>query len=178
MAHKDQKTFCIMVKLLYPDSFIEKNVFDGGSLDVNGNNRYLFKDCTYIGCDVGEGENVDVVSKIDEYKGDDESFDTIITTECLEHDEHYVKSIRNMIRMLKTNGLFMMTCASTGRPEHGTNRTDGNFSCPVLNTDYYKNLTEQDIKDALPSIVESEFSDFKFIYNPKAKDLYFWGIKK
>ena len=44
--------------------------------------------------------------------------------------------------------------------------------------DNISNATEQDIKDALPSIVESEFSDFKFIYNPKAKDLYFWGIKK
>ena len=138
----------------------------------------MFENCNYLGCDITSGDNVDIVSKIHEYQGEDESFDTIISTECLEHDENYVSSLRSIMRMLKPNGIFIMSCATTGRPEHGTLNTDGDSSCPQLNTNYYKNLTEQDIREALPSIVEEVFSSFNFAVNEKSCDLYFWGIKK
>jgi hypothetical protein len=48
--------------------FIDKCVLDVGSLDINGNNRYLFDNCEYTGLDIGEGPNVDIVMPIHEYK--------------------------------------------------------------------------------------------------------------
>lgn len=47
MAHKAQITYCNQIKQLYPEYFIGKNVLDVGSMDINGNNRYLFTDCNY-----------------------------------------------------------------------------------------------------------------------------------
>ena len=48
--------------------------------------------------------------------------------------------------MLKPGGLFTFTCASTGRPEHGTRRTSSSVSYGTVANiedmqDYYKNLT-------------------------------------
>jgi SAM-dependent methyltransferase len=151
---------------------------DCGSLDINGSNRYLFENCEYIGIDIGEGKNVDIVSLIHEFNGDDESYDTIISTECFEHDMYYKESIKNIIRLLKPGGLFIFTCATTGRPEHGTINTSITDS-PLLKGEwskYYKNLTEEDIRDII--IMENIFIDFKFSINKNHKDLFFYGIKK
>ena len=115
MAHKEQIEFCKSVKDKFRDKFINANVLDCGSLDINGNNRYLFENCNYIGIDVGIGKNVDIVCLISEYDANDSSLDIIISTEAFEHDIHYGDSLRNIIRMLKPNGLFMFTCATIGR---------------------------------------------------------------
>ena len=178
MAHDEQIFFCIYVKLKHPQYFENCKVFDGGSLNINGCNKHLFNKSSYIGCDVAEGDNVDVVSLIHEYQGEDEEFDTIISTECLEHDQHYKKSVLNMIRMLKSNGLFVMTCATTGRAEHGTIKSDGGRANPLIPTNYYKNLTELDVRDIFNQPFEEVFSEFEFKVNTNSHDLQFWGIKK
>jgi hypothetical protein len=62
------------------------------------------------------------------------------------------------MRMLKSNGLFIFTCATDGRAEHGTNRTSP-ADAPLLTgnwSDYYKNLTETDIMDVLDIDIELE----------------------
>ena len=145
---------------------------DCGSLDVNGNNRYLFTDCDYTGIDLGPGRNVDIVSPIHEFEGG--PYDTIISTECFEHDKHYKASIKNIIRMLRPGGLFLFTCATTGRPEHGTTRTNKRSS-PFTN-DYYKNLTEKDIREAIGCMCA--FTHYQFKVNKIAKDIYFYGLKQ
>jgi hypothetical protein len=43
-------------------------------------------------------------------------------------------------------------------------------------SDYYKNLTESDIREVID--IESHFSELLFQYNGGSYDLYFWGIKK
>lgn len=178
MAHKEQKEYCIKIKNKFPKYFQNKKVLDCGSLDINGNNRYLFDECEYVGIDVGEGKNVDIVSTIHEYKGNDEEYNFIISTECFEHDMHYRDSLQNIIRMLSPGGMFLFTCATTGRPEHGTKRTSPR-DAPLLEgewSDYYKNLTEQDIRNVLD--IENIFSDFGFEIHHGHKDLMFYGIKK
>ena len=74
----------------------------------------------------------------------------------------------------------MFTCASTGRAEHGTLRSNPE-DAPLLSevdmewANYYKNLTQEDIiKVFNPEFV---FSEYLFEYNPVACDLYFYGIK-
>lgn len=180
MAHIKQIEFCTKVKLLFPNFFDNKSVLDVGSLDINGSNRYLFNNCSYYGIDVGAGANVDFVSKAHEFIVPDETYDTIISTECFEHDMYYNLSIKAIIKMLKSNGLFLFTCATDGRPEHGTTRTSPADAPLLANygdwSDYYKNLIEQDIRDVID--IESIFKEFSFEVNKKSHDLYFWGIRK
>ena len=179
MSHFQQKRFCLSAKKQYPVFFQEKLVLDVGSLDINGSNRFLFQSCNYVGIDLMPGENVDFVSKAHELKLPDSSFDTIISTECFEHDKFYRESIRNIIRMLKPGGMFIFTCATTGRPEHGTKRTTPDDS-PFLKNfgdweDYYKNLTEADIRNIVD--INSIFKKYQFSTNEESHDLYFVGIK-
>jgi len=94
---------------------------------------------------------------------------------------YYSKSILNIIRMLKSDGMFIFTCASTGRPEHGTLKSDNNVNAPLLSEystwiDYYKNLTEEDIRNIID--IDLIFKTYEFEYNPISCDLYFYGIKK
>lgn len=181
MAHRQQTEFCKNIRKIFPEYFSDRNVLDIGSLDINGNNRFLFNSCGYVGLDVGEGPNVDVISVGHLYNASDESYDTIISTEVFEHDMFYEDTIRNVIRMLKPGGAFIFTCASTGRPEHGTRKSDGSYAAPLLLqiseewSDYYKNLTEDDIK-SIRGFIES-FPDGVFQYNSEVGDLYFFGIK-
>jgi hypothetical protein len=180
MAHQEQMNYCTKISLEHKEHFVGKKVLDVGSLDINGNNRGYFVDCEYTGIDVGMGANVDVVSKGHEFFSE-EKFDTIISTECFEHDMYYDLTIKNIVNnLLKSKGLFMFTCATTGRAEHGTRRTDF-ASAPLLGNyddwaDYYKNLTEEDIREVID--LDAVFSEYKFEVNTYSCDLYFYGIKK
>jgi SAM-dependent methyltransferase len=188
MAHKEQWEFCDKVKNLFPDNFRNIRVLDIGSFNVNGNEEFLFTDCDFVGLDIGEGEGVDVVCPAQDYDAPDENFDTIISCECWEHNPFYKESIQNAVRMLKSGGLFLFTCATTGRPEHGTKRleyeskqyhenwkTMPNVFVESWDNDYYKNVTEEDVRDAID--VDKIFSEYKFEINESHCDLYFWGIK-
>ena len=42
--------------------------------------------------------------------------------------------------------------------------------------DYYKNLTEKDIRDCAD--FDEAFSDYEFSIDSNHHDLYFWGIKR
>ena len=82
--------------------------------------------------------------------------------------------------MLKPGGLFFFTCASTGRAEHGTRRTSPQDSYGTIGnvegwTDYYKNLTFQDLDNVVD--VKNIFSSYSAWYCPESKDLYFYGFK-
>lgn len=179
MAHPEQIDFCTRVQKKYPELFNRRKVLDVGSLDINGNNRYLFYKCEYTGIDVGPGRNVDVVSLGHEFDAPDETYEVIISTECFEHDMHYPLTLKNIVRMLKPGGMFLFTCATTGRAEHGTRRSAPD-AAPLLSgewSDYYKNLTEQDIRECID--VDDIFAEYYFEVNDGAmKDLYFYGIKK
>ena len=181
MAHLLQQQFCDKVRNNHPEYFKNKKVLDIGSLDINGNNRFLFTDCEYTGLDVGEGPNVDVISIGHLFEGPDEYYDTIISTEVFEHDMFYEDTIKNIMRMLKPNGMFIFTCASTGRAEHGTRNSDGSDAAPLLIqvsekwSDYYKNLTQEDIIKI--DGFKRTFPDGKFEYQPEGCDLYFYGVK-
>ena len=57
MAHPEQRTFMTYVKEKFPEKFKNCRVLDIGSLDINGNNRYLFTDYTYVGVDIKHFNN-------------------------------------------------------------------------------------------------------------------------
>jgi SAM-dependent methyltransferase len=172
----------MFIKTNFPDFFAYKRVLDVGAGDINGCNKELFRACDYHGNDVVASPNTTIVSKTSDLAFEDTHFDTILSTECFEHDMHYKESLANIVRMLKPGGLFVFTCASTGRGEHGTRRTTPNCSFTTQLTDdddnwadYYKNLTEEDVMEAIPC--DEIFSNYAFYYNKRSHDLYFYGIK-
>lgn len=181
IMHPEAQAFTVFVKQIFFDYFINKRVLDVGSGDINGNNQFLFENCEYNGNDVVNAKNVTIVSKTKDLPFADESFDTIISTECFEHDPEYKDSFIKIYNLLKPDGLFCFTCASTGRREHGTRRTSPSDSYGTIGnledmSDYYKNLTEIDLNEVLP--LNNLFSAWDTYYNSGSKDLYFVGIKK
>lgn len=179
--HKEAKDFMMFVKSVLSDYFKNKIVLDVGSGDINGNNRYLFEDCTYYGNDVIEAKNVTIVSKTKDLPFASCQFDTIVSTECFEHDPEHKESFQKIYNMLIPNGLFCFTCASTGRAEHGTRRSSPESSFGTIGnladmSDYYKNLTVDDLNNAL--CLNEKFSCWNSYYNSSSRDLYFVGIKR
>lgn len=182
MAHQAQQEYCNKIKAVFPEYFTNVNVCDIGSLDINGNNHYLFNNYAYIGVDIGRGANVNIVSKGHEFIPIDGSkFDTVISTECFEHDMYWAKTIVNVCEnLLRQDGMFIFTCATTGRPEHGTRATTSSDS-PFTSTtddwsDYYMNLTEEDVRSVID--LDKYFKIYHFYVGTTSCDLYFWGIRK
>lgn len=181
MAHERQQEFCKKVKYFFPEYFKNVNVCDIGSLDLNGNNHYLFEDYSYIGVDIGKGKNVNVVSKGHEYRPVDGSkYDIVISTECFEHDMYWKETILNVANnLLRDGGLFIFSCATTGRPEHGTARTQPFDSPFTVQEDewasYYMNLTEMDVRHEID--LDKYFKAYHFYTDEESCDLYFWGLK-
>jgi len=179
--HIQSRDFTIFIKNILGNYFINKTVLDVGAGDINGNNRFLFENCDYHANDVIKAQNVTIVSKTKDLPFDNEKFDTIFSTECFEHDPEYKESFKKIYDMLKPNGLFCFTCASTGRPEHGTRRTSPQDSYGTIGNledmqDYYKNLTVLDLNACLN--LNELFSTWESYYNGESCDLYFVGIKK
>lgn len=172
MAHSEQQAFCLRLKALLPRFFNHVLVTDFGSLDINGSNRELFTDSSYLGVDIYRGKNVDVVCKAHAYEPAGPQ-DVVISTEMLEHDEDWWLSLRRMYEILRPGGLMLTTCATTGRGEHGT-RTSSPGDSPGT-PDYYRNLTQEDFENALPL---EWFKAYGFEVNHSTRDLYFWGIKR
>jgi SAM-dependent methyltransferase len=175
--HQTSKDFMDSLKRTIPRYFNDKIVLEVGSQDINGTNNYLFENCKYVGLDLGPGRNVDVVSHVADFEphgyNETEQFDTIISTNAFEHDRRYLESIVAIsLRLLKPKGLFAFSCASLGSQEHGTSDHYSNLS-PHTN-DYYKNLVESDIREALD--FDEHFAAYAFAVN--GVDLQFWGIKK
>lgn len=76
-----------------------------GSGDINGNNCELFKNCSYEGNDVIKAKNVTIVSRTKNLSFNNCIFDTIVSTECFEHEPEYKESF---LKMLKPDGLFFL----------------------------------------------------------------------
>lgn len=197
MAHSIQKEFFLHVKNKFSNYFSNSKVLEVGSLNINGTIRDLFSECDYLGIDVGEGPCVDIVCPGQDYNAPDNTFDVVCSAECFEHNPYWEETFANMVRMCKPGGLIILTCATTGRPEHGTTRSDvGSSPLTVsIGWEYYKNLDENDFRNAYEesfdeifseyefhSTVDSNRTDFiKYIYkicNDPCADLYFWGIVK
>ena len=117
---------------------------------------------------------MDVVGQGQELSYDDESFNVVVSAECFEHNPYWLETFLNMCRM--SSKYVMFTCASDGRPEHGTTQSAPECSPFTLEWNYYKNLNQQDFTDHIN--FEDIFAHYEFIYNSDACDLYFWGIKK
>lgn len=168
--HKAVRIFFEDKRQQFTNFFRGVTVLDCGSLDINGNNRYLFIGARYTGIDIVDGENVDLITRVHKYNPGCQ-FDTVISSEMLEHDKHYAKSMKRMYELVNPGGMLIFTAAGTGRPEHGTSEHHPGDS--PLTHSYYKNITAKMIAN---SIDLEQFSWFEISY--LKDDIRFAGIKK
>jgi SAM-dependent methyltransferase len=189
MAHREQINYVNTIKEKLPQYFKNQKVLGIGTFNVCGSEDSFFDDCDYAGLDLGEGPGVDIVCPAQEYDAPDNTYDVIISCECFEHNPFYESTIQNAVRMLKSEGMFLFTCATIGRPVHGTKyleeeskqkfdnwKTMPNVLKENWDNDYYKNLTEEDIRKCID--IDSTFSVYEFDVEANHCDLYFYGIKK
>ncbi len=177
MAHYQQQRFVEIVRSHYPDFFTGRKILEVGSWNVNETVRRFFTDCGYVGADIAEGRGVDVVCPGQDLAFSDAEFDLVISGECFEHNPQWVATFTNMHRMLKPGGLCLITCASIGRREHGTQRKAPNTSLTAQSghDDYYRNLSKRDFLKNFP--LDQMFQAREMFYNVYCDDFYFIGIK-
>ena len=177
MAHSQQVRFLNFVRETLPDYFKGQKVLEVGSLDINGSVRGLFIDCEYIGIDVADGKGVDLVVNGENFAGQANSIDVVISCECFEHNPEYEKTWLNMVRVLKQDGLLIMTCATYGRMQHGTLLASPESSPLTVQNgqDYYRNLVETDF-DFL--YLKNFFAEYFFVTDYSNSDMYFVGLGK
>lgn len=178
MGHPEQLAFVELASKGI-EGQAEFEAIEIGSYDVNGNTRAKFDpSVNWIGVDLVQGPGVDIVNFGHLVDFPDSKFDLSISCECFEHDEYWIKTFENMVRMTKPGGSIVFTCASIGRPEHGTTRSQADLSpgTQAEGLNYYKNLSESDFQEQID--FEKIFSKYSFFYNPITFDLYFVGQKK
>lgn len=95
-----------------------KKILDVGSYDVNGTMKPIFEKGQYIGLDMEEGPNVDVVGVSHDIPFKDNEFDIIACSSCFEHDDMFWVSFQEMCRVLKPGGYMYVQAPSNG-PYHG-----------------------------------------------------------
>lgn len=174
--HFEQNYYVSIIKKLFPEGFAEVDVLEVGSYDVNGSIREFFENCEYTGLDLMAGPGVDVVvSSGHEFKTY-KRFETVLSCECFEHNPYYFETFENMVSLACAGGLVIFTCATEGRPEHGTSRTSPDQSPGTVSAgwEYYQNLTEKNFSEF---DFQKKFAGYRFMSNPGSQDLYFVGVK-
>ena len=173
MAHKEQMYFFQNLKHFFPHFFNRTKVLEIGALNVNGTVRIFFENCDYTGIDIGPGPCVDVICKGEDFTSPSGTYDVVISTEVFEHTAKWDLIFLNMLRMVKSDGMVIFSCAALGRSQHGTRLSDS-FAAPHVaeTTDYYKNLTAQNFTDAFK--FEHWFANHTFVED--VRSLYFVGV--
>ncbi len=102
----------------------DKSVLEVGSLDVNGSLRPIVKALhprSYVGVDIQKGSGVDELCRAEclvKRFGRD-IFDLVIATEMLEHARDWRAVISNLKRVLRPDGVLLITTVSRNYPYHG-----------------------------------------------------------
>lgn len=178
MSHKSQNQFVSVCASLLKNEIPAPKVVEIGSYYINGSVREHFQwSSGYVGVDLIPGQGVDAVASGHEY-GKGNSFDIAVSCECFEHNPYWLETFVNMIRLVKPGGCVIFTCATTGRPEHGTDRSD-EYSNPgglKQGWHYYCNLTRRDFCRHL--VLKNHFDFHRFFTIERSQDLLFFGIKK
>lgn len=128
-----------------PDMFKDKRVIEVGSLDVNGSVRdhiVAQAPSEYIGVDFVEGLGVDQLVNAEELVEEfgKRSFDTVVSTEMLEHAENWRDCIQNMKDICKD--WLIITTRGPGFPFHAFPHDYWRYTCD----DFEKIFADYEIK--------------------------------
>jgi SAM-dependent methyltransferase len=177
VSHPEQTAVIELVARLNADRITGSRVLEVGSYDVYGTFRSCFSAAgEYVGIDLSAGPGVDLVMSSHDLVGKLSGFDLVVSGEALEHDTDWRLSVRNMIEVLAPGGLLVITCASSGRPEHGTTRTNPEESpgTQSLGWDHYANVSVTDFRAVVDSVGGVYYKVWR---NPKIFDLYAVVVK-
>lgn len=109
----------VYVAKVVSDFDLKGDVLDLGGRDVNGTPRHLFPYASsYTVVDAAEDDTVDIVADAAELNLA-ERFDTVVSTELLEHTPKGKEIVATAYRHLKDGGVFVATMAGPGRNPHG-----------------------------------------------------------
>lgn len=169
--HPEVKHFIKSVRSKFWYKFRNKRVLELGSKSINGSPRRFFWFCKYTGVDLSHGKGVDML--LCEFMDTHDKYQTIVSTEMLEHDSTWDKSLCMMYERLEEGGLLIITCAGPHRAEHGTKRTTPEASPDTQ--DYYGNISREMFIEVLPPHL---FDPYVLQYARGENDLQFYGIKK
>ena len=102
---------------------VSRDILEVGSYNVNGSFRPYIESLnpsTYTGVDQLSGPDVDVIGKAEHLVNvyGPASFDVVISTEMLEHCEHWHDAVWNMMEVTKPGGLHIISTRSPGFPWH------------------------------------------------------------
>lgn len=116
--HKSAYINCERFFLNYCNNLTSSSrVLDVGSYDVCGTLKPIFNKQNYIGVDMAEGPNVDIVCKNESLPFENNYFDVIVSSSCFEHDEFFWLTFLEISRVTKVNGFIYINAPSCG-PYH------------------------------------------------------------
>ena len=94
---------------------LQPPVLEVGSYNVNGSVREYFPK-PYTGVDMQEGPGVDKVADAHALPFEDGSFETVVSTEMIEHDPAFWLSLAEMRRVLKPGGQMTIVVPNAAYP--------------------------------------------------------------
>jgi hypothetical protein len=181
VSHREQILFVEMALKHLRKYYPRPNVVEIGSYNFNGSIRGIVQPLSpsrYTGVDLMEGPGVDLICSGHEVNLPTNFVDICISCECFEHNTYWVETFNNMTRMTKDGGCVIVSCASRGRIEHGTYRSNNPGGSPgtaLAEWEYYKNITQKEFEGSLA--LAREFDLYSTFYSRSHRDLYFIGIK-
>ncbi len=113
-----------------------ERVVEIGSRDINGSIKKLFNGSEYIGVDLVDGKNVDVVADAAEWQPEMLQ-DLVVCASVLEHTPRGFALVESAARMLLPGGFFVVTTVADPWPEHSA--VDGGT---LRAGEHYNNLTK------------------------------------
>lgn len=110
-----------------------RDVLEAGAYDVNGSLRgsvMSLQPRTYFGADIRGGPGVDVIC--DAAGLPPQSCDVVISTEMLEHAEHWTAALEGMHNALRPGGVLLLTTRGPGFSRHDHPGDFWRFTCPII----------------------------------------------
>lgn len=177
MSHSAQLAVIAEVVATNRIALSQASVLEVGSYDVNGSIRHLVAGRSYLGIDLVSGPNVDRVCRVEDLQVESQSFDAVISCEAFEHDSYWRETLRLCWNVLKPGGILLVTCASLGRPEHGTIRTDASMSpgTSSIGQNHYENVRLSELQLALQEL--DEVADSVTLYSSYHFDLVLIAVR-
>lgn len=138
---------------------------DVGGRNVNGSARHFMPNVSWHGLDIRPGPDVDYVDDAADWTGSGFKYDIVMSTELFEHAARWRDIIKTMWMSLDPTGpgVFISTCASTGRGPHGAS---GEWGVPA--GEWYGNVAPDDLRVELSRYFEVVYVE----YNHTPGDAY------
>lgn len=141
------------------------SVVEVGGRWINGGVRDLVDCDSYVSLDLYDGDGVDVVADVCDWKPD-APVDLVICCEVIEHAPDPEGVVAACVAMLAPGGTFLMTCAGPDRAPHSG--LDGG---EVREDEHYRNIKPAEMKRWLADL------DAEVEYHKDRGDLYAFATK-